>query len=46
MDWLGSDHVGSPTDKHVAIEEQCFLCVVRAERQSWKKGLAEDYEFL
>jgi hypothetical protein len=31
MDWLGSDHVGTPTYTHVTIAEACFLCVVRAE---------------
>jgi hypothetical protein len=32
MDWMGSDHVGTVTDKNAKIEELCFLCVVRAER--------------
>jgi hypothetical protein len=31
MDWLGSVHVGTPTDTHATIEELCFLCVVRVE---------------
>jgi hypothetical protein len=32
MNWLGSDHVGTPTDTHAMTEELCFLCVVHAER--------------
>jgi hypothetical protein len=36
MDWLSSDHVGTPTDTHAKIEGVCFLCVVRAER-IWNK---------
>jgi hypothetical protein len=32
MDWLGSDHVGTPIDMHATMEELCFLYVVRAER--------------
>jgi hypothetical protein len=32
MDWLGSDHVGTPKYMHETIEELCFLCVVRAEK--------------
>jgi hypothetical protein len=31
MDWLDSDHVGTPTDTHAIIEELYFLCVVRIE---------------
>jgi hypothetical protein len=43
MDWLGSDHVGTPTDTLSTIAEACFLCVgsvqsvnKRAEFRSWQ----------
>jgi hypothetical protein len=31
MDWLGNNHMGTPTDTHATKGEACFLCVVRAE---------------
>jgi hypothetical protein len=43
MDWVGSDHVGTPTDTHAIIAEACFLCVgsvqsgyKRSEFRSWQ----------
>jgi hypothetical protein len=31
MDWVGSDHVGTPTEADATIGEACFLCVVSVQ---------------
>jgi hypothetical protein len=43
MDWLGSDHVGTPTDAQETRAEACFLYVgsvqsgyERSEFRSWQ----------
>jgi hypothetical protein len=48
MDWLGSDHVGTPTDTQVTIEELCFLCVVLlkvVQKHSEERGLLNTSQF-
>jgi hypothetical protein len=36
MDWIGSDHVGTPTDKQTTIEGLCFLL-----RGQWREDVGE-----
>jgi hypothetical protein len=46
MDWIGSDHVGTPTDMEATIVTACFLCVGSVqtgykggEFRSWRFGV-------